>query len=226
MKKGFQIAIDGPVAAGKSTVARELAEKLKLLYIDTGAMYRAVALEALKQKVDWSNESEVSEVARGAKIKLTRPVGRKKDGCKAMVYLDGEDVSWKIREAELGEGASVVSQYPQVRKVLVRKQQEMARGKGVVMEGRDIGTRVLPEADLKIYLDAEINQRVERKKGQLDNLGQKLSIRKVRKGIMTRDKREMTRKIDPLRPAEDAWVLDTTGLSIARVVDKIKNRIG
>ena len=165
MGKFFQIAIDGPVAAGKSTVAQKLSERLQLLYIDTGAMYRAVSLAARKKGIDWDDVKVLERLAKDVKLKLVRPVGKKKDGRKVTVYLDGEDVSWKIREAEFGEGGSVIGQHLSVRRELVKRQREMSRKANVVMEGRDIGTRVLPNADLKIYMDARLGERVRRKKG-------------------------------------------------------------
>ena len=224
-KKKVRIAIDGPVAAGKSSVAEKVAERLGLLYVDTGAMYRAVALAAKDKGLSWEDEAEMGKLAEQVDIKLESPKGKKRDGRKVTVYLDGKDVSRRIREAEMGEGASVVSQYLGVRKVLVRQQQGISKGREVVMEGRDIGTWVLPEAEVKIYMDATPATRVERKQKQLRDFGEKFSAADVRKDVMTRDTREMTRKVDPLRPAPGAWMLDTTDLSIDEVVEKIAERV-
>lgn len=237
MDKHFQIAIDGPVGAGKSTVAKLVAERLGFLFIDTGAMYRATALGALWQdqrsKIKdqnenktnalsvWQSEDLVSELVGELEIELKKPQGKEQDGRQVTVLLNGKDVSWEIRSDEIAEGASIVSQYPVVREVLVFKQQAMAHDNNVVMEGRDIGTRVLPKAQLKIYLDARVEERVKRKQGQLARLGSKQSKTDVREALVKRDKREMSRKTDPLRPADDAWIFDTTGLTVEQVVDRI-----
>lgn len=221
----FQIAIDGPVGAGKSTVAKRIAVRLGILYIDTGAMYRAVALYARERQVDWHDEKKISGLVDKVEIKLERPEGEKIDGRNATVMLNGKDVSWEIREADYGEGASVVGQYVKVRKRLVALQREMAKERSVIMEGRDIGTRVLPSAKLKVYMDASVDERVKRKKEQLDKMGSKISLSEARDDVETRDSREMNREVDPLRPADDAWILDTTDLSVIQVVDKIAGRV-
>lgn len=229
MKKVLQIAIDGPVGSGKSTVAKKVAERLNILYVDTGAMYRAVGLYVKRKGVDWHDEEGVVRLLPQIKIKLAKPIGKKKDGRNVTVELNGEDVSWEIRRADMGEGASVVSQYGEVRKKMVSLQQEMARlaslgkarGEGVIMEGRDIGTRVLPEAQIKIYMDASQEERARRKKEQMAEKGEEISLEEARKDVETRDNREMNREIDPLRPAEGAWKLDTTGLTIEQVVERI-----
>lgn len=221
----FQIAIDGPVGAGKSTVAKRIAVRLGILYIDTGAMYRAVALYARERQVDWHDEKKISGLIDEVEIKLERPEGEKIDGRNATVMLNGKDVSWEIREADYGEGASVVGQYVKVRKRLVALQREMAKERSVIMEGRDIGMRVLPSAKLKVYMDASVDERVKRKKEQLDKMGSKISLSEARDDVETRDNREMNREVDPLRPADDAWILDTTDLSVTQVVDKIAGRV-
>lgn len=223
--KVFQIAIDGPVGAGKSTIAKLVAERLGILYVDTGAMYRAVALKAKREGIDWNKEKEISDLVNRIEIKLEPPKGKRRDGRKVTVWLDGEDVSWEIRKPEIGEGASIVSQYAEVREVLVKKQREIAESRSVIMEGRDIGTRVLPKASLKIYMKASLEARAKRKQNQLSLLGERLSLEEIKKAIIKRDNREMKRKIDPLRPAEGAWKLDTTDLRIEEVVDKIYERV-
>lgn len=224
-KKLLQIAIDGPVAAGKSTVAEQVSKRLGFLYVDTGAMYRAVALAAKRKNVSWEDETRMGGLVEQLNITLELPRGRKNDGRRTTVYLDGEDVSRKIRDIDIGEGASVVSQYRKVRRFLVERQRQVSRNRNVIMEGRDIGTRVLPGADLKIYMDASIEVRVRRRQTQVEELGRKLSVVAVRKDVMVRDAREMTRRVDPLRPAANAWILDTTNLSIDEVVEKICRRI-
>lgn len=221
----LQIAIDGPVAAGKSTIAKLLADKLKLTYIDTGAMYRALALAAKQAGVDWQDEVAVVEVAKNIKLRLARPTGSKKDGRPVSVYLNGQDVSWKIRELEMGEGASIVATYARVRQILVKKQQEMCHGKRVVMEGRDICSVVLPHADLKIFMSAKQKERIKRKQEQLKKIGEKATRKQVKKDLVSRDTREMNREIDPLKPTPDAWQLDTTRLSVAEVVAVIQERV-
>ena len=221
----MQIAIDGPVAAGKSTIAKLLSSRLKMTYIDTGAMYRVLALAALRADIDWGNAQAMEKLAKKIKIRLARPIGNKKDGRPVSVYLDDEDVSWKIRESEIGEGSSVIAVHPEVRKVLVKLQQNMCQGKRVVMEGRDIGSKVLPNADLKIFMIADQAVRVKRKRKYLLKVGEKLTKKQVRADLVSRDTREMTREIDPLRPTLDAWQLDTTKMSIDQVVKTVVDKV-
>lgn len=218
----IQIAIDGPVAAGKSTVAKLLSQKLGILYIDTGAMYRAAALFIERQGISWENEEAVSSSIKLAKIRLARPVGTKNDGRTVSVYLGGEDVSWQIRDSHIAEGASVISQYKKVREVLVLHQQKLAEGEKVVMEGRDIGVRVLPHASLKIFMTADVNTRVQRKWDYLRKNHSLLTKKQVKEDLVRRDQREMSRKIDPLKPAVGALVLDTSGMTINEVVNVIE----
>ncbi len=225
-QENFQITIDGPVAAGKSTAAKMVAETLGFLYVDTGAMYRAVALEAKKLNVDWEDEEAVTELMSTLNLELTKPNGiGEEDGRLVTVLLDGVDVSREIRSDRLGEGASVVSQYAGVREILVEMQRNIAYGEKVVMEGRDIGTKVLPKADLKIYMDANEEERVKRKWNYLKRIGHEEELEKVAIGLRKRDQREMTRKIDPLKPADGAWMLDTTGMRAEEVVGKIVERV-
>lgn len=225
MRQVLQIAIDGPVAAGKSTVAKALAEKLNLLYVDTGAMYRAAALAADMRLIAWSDVKRIEEMISEVRIELRRPKKSERGGRGVIVMLDGDDVTWKIRTAEIAEGASIVSQYAQVRSVLGKIQQDMAKDNDVVMEGRDIGTRVMPEASLKIYMTADMKKRARWKKAQITSYGQDLTLNEVEKGILKRDNREMQRENDPLRPAKGAWILDTTDLTIDEVVEVIVGRI-
>lgn len=226
MKNSFQIAIDGPVAAGKSTAAKKVAERLGFLYVDTGAMYRAVALEAKRLGVDWNDESEVTEMMNSLNLELVKPAEKELDGRLVTVLLDGEDVSWEIRSSEIAEGSSVVSTYPGVREVLVEMQRNIANGEDVVMEGRDIGTNVLPDAQLKIYMDAEVEERVKRKWEFMKKVGIETTLDEVREALLIRDDREMNRAIDPLKPAKDGWIYDTTNKSIDEVVVEIVNRVG
>lgn len=225
MNDSFQIAIDGPVAAGKSTIAKALSSELNLTYIDTGAMYRTLALAALREDIEWADEFGLVKLAQKNKIRLARPIGKKNDGRSVSVYLNNEDVSWKIRELEIGEGASRVAVLLEVRKILVKMQQEMCQGKRVVMEGRDIGSKVLPSADLKIFMIADQAERVKRKRAALKKAGEVVTKKEVKADVVSRDTREMTREIDPLRPTLDAWQLDTTNLNIEEVVDKIIKKV-
>lgn len=222
--KVIQIAIDGPVAAGKSTVAKLLSQKLGFLYIDTGAMYRAAALFIERQGISWENEAAVSTSIKLAKIRLARPVGIKNDGRTASVYLGSEDVSWQIRDSHVAEGASVISQYKKVREMLVLQQQKLAQGENVVMEGRDIGVRVLPQASLKIFMTADVDTRVKRKWDYLKKNHSPLTKMQVKEDLVRRDQREMSRKIDPLKPVVGAWVLDTSGMTIDVVVNVIEEQ--
>ncbi len=221
----FQVSIDGPVAAGKSSVAKAVARKLGFVYIDTGAMYRVVALFMERQGISWDNESAISDRVREVKIRLAKPVGDKNDGRPVSVYLGDEDVSWTIRDSHIAEGASVVSQYGKVRKFLVKRQQEMAKGDSVVMEGRDIAIRVLPEADLKIFMTADEKSRILRKWKYLKEIGIKMTKAQVKKDLSRRDDRESKRKIDPLKPTKKSWILDTTGIEIDKVVEMICERV-
>lgn len=225
MRAKIQIAIDGPVGAGKSTVAKEVADRLGIVYVDTGAMYRAVALFAKDRGIKWEDRGGVVAILNEIEIELESPNGGTKDGRKVTVILNGKDVSWEIRKGNIGEGASIVSTYPEVRDVLVGMQRDMASKRSVIMEGRDIGTRVLPGAQIKIYMDADLEERAKRKQGQFKGMGESVSFNEAREEIESRDKREMTREVDPLRPAEDAWILDTTDLSVTQVVDRIAERV-
>ena len=167
----------------------------------------------------------MAKLATKINIRLARPSGDKRDGRAVSVYLDNEDVSWKIRELEIGEGASQVAIYPAVRKVLVNLQQQMCVGKRVVMEGRDIGSKVLPQADLKIFMVADQTERVKRKQKQLKQVGEQVTKKQVQADLVSRDTREMTREVDPLAPTLDAWQLDTTEMNINQVVEVIVDKV-
>ena len=218
----MQIAIDGPVSSGKSTISKLVAKKFGLVYIDTGAMYRTVALHCLRQNVDLNDESEVC-----ARVKQNRlhfeflPAGENNDGRNCTILLNGEDVSWTIREKETTWGASVVGRYECVRSYLVKKQQEISRDKDVVMEGRDITYRVLPNADIKIFLTASEMVRSLRRQIHLLEHGQNGGLAKIREEIRVRDNQDMNRKLDPLKKVPDAIEIDTSDMTIEEVVDKI-----
>jgi cytidylate kinase len=176
--------------------------------------------------VSWENESAVSGCVTQAVIRLAKPVGAKNDGRVVSVYLGKEDVSWEIRNSHVAEGASVLGQYKKVRAFLVSMQQKMAQGEDVVMEGRDIGIRVLPQASLKIFMTADVDTRVKRKQDFLKSQGIVMTFEEVKDDLTRRDEREMNREIDPLIPTKDAWQLDTTGMTIEEVVETIEERVG
>lgn len=226
MSDFFQIAIDGPVAAGKGTVSRLLAQKLGFLYVDTGAMYRVSALLAIRNGVDFSDEDKVVALLEKSKLEMRNPLPPKEtDGRLTTVILDGEDVSWAIRTQKCSEGSSKVAILKKLRKVLVKKQQEIAIKQNVVMEGRDITFRVLPDADLKIFLTASIEARVERRHTQYLIKGTNTSIEEVTKEIKERDLRDSNRTNDPLQVVPEAWLVDTSSLEIDEVVDLIAKRV-
>lgn len=214
MKKN--IAIDGPAGAGKSTVAKKLAEELGYLYIDTGAMYRAVALAAMENKVAFDDAEKLTELAGSVGIDLKVENGSYK------VYLDGRDVSEAIRLPEVGAAASPVSAVGGVREHLVRKQQQLAKKNRVIMDGRDIGTVVLPNADLKVFLTASVEVRAKRRFEELTAKGIACDLSKVQADIAERDYRDSHREVSPLRQAADAVLLNTDNLSIEQVTAKIK----
>jgi cytidylate kinase len=210
------IAIDGPAGAGKSTIAKELARRLGYLFINTGAMYRAVALAALRQQVSLDDEARLGRLAETARIELTGSVDALR------VQLDGEDVTEEIATHLLSQMASKVSAVPAVRRALVAQQQALGRGGGVVMEGRDIGTQVFPDADIKIYLDATSEARAQRR--HTDELAKGInsgSLLATQAEIEERDQRDKTRADSPLVQAEDAIYLDSSGLTIEEVVEQV-----
>lgn len=218
----MQIAIDGPVSSGKSTISKLVAKKLGLVYIDTGAMYRTVALHCLRQNVDLNNEAAVCARVKENKLHFEfLPAEEKNDGRNCTILLNGEDVSWAIREKEATWGASVVGRYECVRSYLVKKQQEISRDKDVIMEGRDITYRVLPNADLKIFLTASEMVRSLRRQIHLLEHGQNGGLAKIREEIRTRDQQDMTRKLDPLKKIPEAIELNTSEMTIEEVVEKI-----
>ncbi|HEX7018253.1 MAG TPA: (d)CMP kinase [Patescibacteria group bacterium] len=221
----FHIAIDGPVSAGKGTISKLTAERLGFVYIDTGAMYRMTALIAKRHQIDFAAEEELVAALRKTHMDMHTPNEDEKDGRLVTVTLDGEDVSWKIRTEDISIGSSKVASLPQVRAVLVEKQQQIAEGKNVVMEGRDITYRVLPNAELKIYLTASDVVRAKRRHLQLLAKGEDISFEEVYKELLERDERDMNRLTDPLKIVDDAWQLDTTDLAIEQVVELIVGRV-
>ncbi|KKU88638.1 MAG: Cytidylate kinase [Microgenomates group bacterium GW2011_GWF2_47_9] len=222
----FQIAIDGPVAAGKSSVARELAKKLDFVYVDTGAMYRAVTLKALDNGIAIGNEDELVQLVRGMEIDVRAPFSDEKDGRLSTVLMDGRDVSWEIRTPRVSEAVATVAGLPRVREVLVEKQRKIALLRKVVMEGRDITYVVLPEADLKIYLTANEKVRIERYFQMLSAKDSKITRLEARQILKDRDELDITREASPLRIVKDAWVLDTSEMNIEEVVQIIAEKVG
>ena len=225
MNNFFHIAIDGPVAAGKGTVSRIIAERLNFLYIDTGAMYRVAALLTIKNNLKFDNEDALVALLEKSEIKMNNPVGLEKDGRLTTVIVNDKDVSWKIRTEEVGRGASIVGQISEVRKILVKKQQEIAQSKNVVMEGRDITYKVLPDANLKIYLTGKDFVRANRRHMQLQSRGVDISFNQVYVDLVSRDKIDMERTTDPLKIVDDAWVIDTSDLKIQQVVRLIVDKV-
>lgn len=208
---GLQIAIDGPAAAGKSTVAKQIADRLQYIYIDTGAMYRAATYKAMKNQVDLHDGQALADMLTHSAIELEPVKGGQR------VKLDGVDVSEAIRSREVTNNVSFVSSHPELRKVMVERQQAFGASGGVVMDGRDIGTRVLPHADVKVYMKASVDERAERRYKEQLKKGIQTPLDELKKEIALRDQRDESQ----LRMASDAIVIDTTSLSIDQVIDKI-----
>lgn len=224
MSQPFHIAIDGPVAAGKGTISRLVAQRLDFLYVDTGAMYRMAALLALRNKVSFKDEPKIVELVKNSTMEMRNPEGQERDGRLTTVILNGEDVSWKIRTPEATDGSSKVAVLPKIRESLVKKQQIIAQHQSVIMEGRDITSKVLPDAQLKIYLTASDIVRAKRRHLELQIRGIDATFKQVYQDLLERDERDMNRAADPLHIVEDAWVIDTSDLSIDKVVDLIVSR--
>lgn len=214
-KRGPIIAIDGPSGAGKSTVAKQLAKRLGYLYIDTGAMYRAIGLKAWRNNPRLDDQDQIVAIARNSRVELKDSA----QGCQ--VFLDGEDVTEAIRAEPISQAASIVSEISRVRKVLVTTQQQMGEAGRVVLEGRDIGTKVFPNADLKIFLDASEATRAQRRHAENLRKGVKLSLEETIAEIHNRDRRDSQRADSPLVQAHDAIYLDTSGKTIEEVLGEI-----
>jgi CMP/dCMP kinase len=209
------IAIDGPAGSGKSTVARRVAALLGYLYLDSGAMYRAVALKALERKIPLGDEAQLVALARETRIELKAPTAEQEAaGLKNRVFLDGREVTEKVRTEEVAQAASRVATIAGVREVLVAEQQRAGQGGGVVMEGRDIGTVVFPNAELKIFLDASVETRAERRWKEHQEKGENPTLLEVLQEVRERDKRDRERKVSPLVRAKDAVVIDNTAMGI------------
>ncbi len=214
------VAIDGPAASGKTTVGNQLAEKWEYLFFDTGVMYRAVTWLAIDQKISTKDELAVSALAEQVQIDVEPP--SKDDGREYDVLADGIDVTWQIRNPKVDAKVSRVSAYPDVRKALTKQQRRIGLRGDVIMVGRDIGTVVLPEADLKIFLDASVEERAKRRFDQRINRGEEVEFPKILKMLKKRDKKDSTREIAPLRAASDAIVINTDALSVPEVLSRIE----
>lgn len=215
MSKQIQIAIDGPAGAGKSTIAKIVAENLGFTYIDTGAMYRAVTYKALKENIELENQAALETMLLSTVIDL-KP---SKNG--QLVYVDGEDVTNLIRSNEVTANVSQVSAHPNIREILVKKQQELASNGGIVMDGRDIATHVLTDAELKIFMSASVEERAKRRLIDNEKRGIPSSLETLIQEISLRDKLDSEREASPLIQAEDAIYLDTTELSIEQAANEI-----
>lgn len=215
----FNIAIDGPAGAGKSTIAKQLAKELGYVYVDTGAMYRAMAYYFLNHQILATDLEQITDACKDVEVSISYENGSQH------VWLNGIDISDKIRTEEVGNMASATSVYPIVRKKLVELQQELAKKTDVIMDGRDIGTVVLPNADVKIFLTASSKIRAKRRFDELSEKGIACNIDDIEKDIIDRDYRDMHRETSPLKKAEDAIELDTSNLDINGVVDAMKKII-
>lgn len=215
MKRNLKIAIDGPAASGKSTTAKMLANRLGYLYIDTGAMYRAVTLAFLRSKIALDDVAAIVDLIDGIEIEL-----KQKKNC-IHTYLNKEDVSEEIRLPKITAVISQLSAYAQIREIMVKKQRILAQKGGIVMDGRDIGTVVLPDADVKIFMHADIGKRAKRRYNELKDRGINVDYNEIKAEIIRRDTIDSSRNISPLKPAYDAHIIDTSELSIEQQVSQV-----
>ncbi len=212
---GYSVAIDGPAGAGKSTIAKKIAKQKGFIYVDTGAMYRAMALYMLERQIDPQNREAIASACQGANISIEYQDGEQ------VVLLNGENVNSQLRTEEVGRMASFSSAVPEVRAKLLELQRELARKEDVVMDGRDIGTCVLPDADVKVYLTASVHTRAQRRFFELAKKDIPCSLEEIEKDIVERDKRDMGRETAPLRQADDAVLIDSSDMSIEEVAERI-----
>ena len=212
---GYSVAIDGPAGAGKSTIAKRVAKENDFIYIDTGAMFRAMAIHFLRCGIAADDHEKISEAVKDVNVTISYVNGEQN------VFLNGENVTGQLRTEEVGNMASASSVNGDVRKKLLELQRKLAASANVVMDGRDIGTVVLPDADVKVYLTASVEVRAQRRYKELIEKGQEADLEKIKKDIEERDYRDMNREIAPLRQAEDAVLVDTSDMTIEEVIDRI-----
>ena len=213
---GFNIAIDGPAGAGKSTIARRTAQELSFIYVDTGALYRALAVFLVDEGISPEDTEKVGEAVKSVKVSIAYENGEQQ------VLVNGKNVTSRLRAEAVGNMASRVSAIPAVRAALLDLQRDLAKAHDVLMDGRDIGTNVLPEAELKIYLTASVETRAERRYKELQEKGEKKDFSAIKEEIEKRDYQDMTRASAPLKQAEDAVYLDTSHMNMDEVVEAIK----
>ena len=211
----MNVAIDGPAGAGKSTIAKKVAKEMGFIYVDTGAMYRSLALYFIRQGIDKDDETKISEAVKDCNVTIDYVNGEQQ------VILNGENVTGLIRTEEVGNMASASSVFKDVRTKLVSLQQDLAKSKDVIMDGRDIGTCVLPEAQVKVFLTASVDERASRRYKELVEKGEKPDLEKIKKDIEERDYRDSHRENSPLRQAEDAVLVDSSNMTIEEVVNAI-----
>lgn len=212
---GYNVAIDGPAGAGKSTIAKLVAKEKGYIYVDTGAMYRGLAIHFLDKGIQPQETEKVIEACKDAEVTIAY------EDTVQHVYLNGKDISSRLRNEEVGNMASVTSAIPEVRKKLLELQQNLAKTQNVIMDGRDIGTCVLPHADVKVYLTASVETRAKRRYQELQEKGEDCNLEEIAHDIEERDRRDMTREIAPLKQAEDAVLVDSSDMTIAEVVKTI-----
>ena len=212
---GYNVAIDGPAGAGKSTIAKLVAKEKGYIYVDTGAMYRGLAIHFLDKGVSPDDETAVADACRDAEVSIGY-----EDGVQ-QIYLNGKNVTGRLRTEEVGNMASRTSAIPAVREKLLELQRSLAREKDVIMDGRDIGTNILPDADVKIYLTASVETRAKRRYDELCQKGETWDLSQIARDIRERDERDMTRKIAPLKKADDAVLIDSSDMTIEEVVSEI-----
>ncbi len=223
MKSVSIVAIDGPAASGKSTIGKALAEWLGFLFFDTGLMYRALTWVAIQKNLPINDEKLLADLALKVQIDIRPP--SVEDGRHCDVIIDGQDVTWEIRHPDVDSYVSLVSMHPMVRQAMSLQQRRIGLRGNIVMVGRDIGTVVLPEADLKIYLEASVEERARRRFNELQRRGEKIDYETILESMKNRDQIDSTREIAPLTPAPDAIVVNTDGLNIYQVVDYLKKII-
>lgn len=217
MNKTVQIAIDGPAGAGKSSVAKILANKLGFIYIDTGAMYRALTYKALKNNIKFNQKQALINLAGNTAIDFKN----EQNSTSQRIFCDGQDISEMIRSPEVSQNVSLIAAIPEIRDYMVKLQQELGSKNNVIMDGRDIGTIVLPNAKYKFFLTASLEERANRRALELNEKGYQVDYNEVYNEISRRDKLDSERDVAPLKPAEDAIIIDTSNLNIEEVVNKI-----